>query len=192
MAPRNKQEGVVLIVGLVMLILMTLMALAAFKFGKSNFIVVANQQTRLEAIRAAEQTLEQITLNQTINLQNGGNLFGATLPGASGPNEVPVDINGDGTADFTVSVETPQCVKRRVLPQATMNFTNPDDLGCVRSVDQASAGIEGSGSGDSMCSEVVWDVRAEARDRFSGDVAVTVVQGLGQRVATTAVSTVCD
>lgn len=192
MTLRKRQEGVVLVVGLVMLILMTLMAVAAFKFGKSNFIVVANQQTRVEATKAAEQVLEQIVVNDDIALTAGANLFGVVLPGASSTNQVPVDINGDNTADYMVTVEPPQCVKRRSVPLAELNYDVPDDLGCVRSTDQTAAGVEGSGAGESMCSEVVWEVRADARDQFSGDVGVTVVQGMGQRVATTAISTFCD
>ena len=181
----HKQRGVVLVIGLMMLILLTLMAVAALKFGTSNFTVVANQQTRAEAIRSAEQVIEQVITNTEIQMVNGTNLFG------TGSNTVAIDVNGDATADYTVAVATPTCVKRQVIAQAKLNFALPDDLGCARGVDQASLGVEGSGAADSLCSEVVWDVNATASDAFQQN-NVTVTQGVGQRVATTKVATVCN
>lgn len=193
MATKHHQQGVVLIVGLVSLVLLTLMAVAAFKFGKSGFIVVANQQLRTEALRAGQQVIEQIIGNQEIELSRGNALFQTPLPGAGSVNNlVPIDINGDAQPDYMVSVTAPTCVRRSPIMQASLNFSNANDLGCVRSLDQASMGIEGSASGESMCSEVTWDLRVQAQDLMSGNVAVTVVQGLGQRVATTSVSLVCD
>lgn len=185
MRSMHKQRGVVLVIGLMMLILLTLMALAALKLGGSNFAVVANQQSRAEAIRSAEQVIEQVIANEEINLAAGANLFG------TGSNTVSIDVNGDSAGDYTVVVATPVCVKRQVISQATLNFSVADDLGCARSVDQASLGVEGSGSGDSICSTITWDVTATASDAFQQN-NVAVVQGVGQRVATTKVALVCD
>ena len=183
----HKQRGVVLLIGLVMLILLTLMAVAALKFGTANFTLVNNQQTRAEAIRAGEQVIEQIITNEEIVMVNGANLFGTGSPTPA----VGIDINGDATADYTVVVPPPVCVKRSVIAQATLDFALADDLGCARSVDQASLGVEGAGAGDSLCSAVVWDVNATASDAFQQN-NVTVTQGVGQRVATTRVALVCN
>lgn len=185
MQTRHKQNGVVLLIGLMMLILLTLMAVAALKFGTANFALVNNQQRRGEAVRAAEQVIDQIISNQEIQMTGGTNLFGI------GNNAVQLDINGDGTADYTVTVNPPVCVKRQVISQTKLNFGVADDLACARSVDQASLGVEGSGAGDSLCSEVVWDVNAEAVDAFNQN-SIEVIQGIGQRVATTRIATVCD
>lgn len=184
MRSMHKQRGVVLLIGLMMLVLLTLMAIAALKFGASNFAVVANQQTRGEAIRSADQVIDQIVQNTEIDMTAGTNLFG------TGSNTVSIDINGDGTGDYTVAVTAPTCVKRQVIAQSTLDFAVADDLGCSRGVDQASLGVEGAGSGDSICSTVTWDVAATASDAFQQN-NVTVVQGVGQRVATTKVSLVC-
>ena len=182
---RHKQQGVVLLIGMMMLILLTLMAVAAVKFGTANFTLVNNQQRRGEAVRAAEQVIDQIISNQEIAMTGGTNLFGTVN------NTVQVDINGDGTADYTVTVNAPVCIKRQVVSQSILNFAVPDDLACAKSVDQASLGVEGSAAGDSLCSEVVWDVNAAAVDAF-GQNSIAVVQGIGQRVATTKIATVCN
>lgn len=190
MNPRA-QQGMILLVGMIMLILLTLMAVAALRFGSANFAVVANQQTRLEATRTAEQVIEQVMNNTEIILVNTTGTGGNTNLFGTGNNTVTVDINGDASADYTVEVSQPFCVKRQIIAQATLNFADSDDLGCARSVDQASLGVEGAGSSDSLCSQVTWDVTARAYDVFrQADVRIT--QGIGQRVATTRVATVCD
>ncbi|MCK9989560.1 MAG: hypothetical protein RugAbin2_00574 [Rugosibacter sp.] len=189
MRSMHKQRGVVLIIGLMMLVLLTLMAVAALKFGAANFAVVNNQQTRAEAVRSAEQVIDQIVNNREIDLASGANLFG------TGANTVHIKINGEplnaSDYNYTVVVAPPKCVKRQVIAQNTLDFAKADDLGCARSVDQASLGVEGSGSSDSLCSTVVWDVAATASDAFQQN-NVSVVQGVGQRVATTKVALVCD
>jgi Tfp pilus assembly protein PilX len=189
MRAMHKQRGVVLIIGLMMLVLLTLMAVAALRLGGTNFTVVNNQQTRAEAIRSADQVIDQIVKNQQVDLVNGTNLFG------TGSNTVRIKINGEPANatdyDYTVVVAPPLCVKRQVIPQASLDFAKPDDLGRSRSVDQAALGVEGAGGGDSLCSTVVWDVTATASDVFQQN-NVFVVQGIGQRVATTKVGLVCD
>lgn len=187
MRSRQRQRGIVLVIGLMMLILLTLMAVAALKFGTSNFAVVANQQTRAEAVRAAEQVIDQIIDNKEILVWNGNNLYGT----GTGSNTVDVDINGDGNKDYTVVVASPVCVKRQPLPANVLRYELADDLACARDTNQALLGIEGAATGDSLCSTVTWDVVATASDSFQQN-HVEVVQGVGQRVATTRVALVCD
>lgn len=181
----HRQQGVVLIVGLVMLIMLTLMAVAALKFGQSNFMVVANQQARAEAIRSADQVMELIIQNPEVRLDQSTNIFG------TGSNQIGIDINGDGNSDYTVAVAPPTCVGKAVIAQSSLDLSKAADLGCSKSVDQASLGVEGSGSGDSICSKVLWEVTATASDAFQQN-NISLMQGLEQRVATNLVATVCD
>ena len=185
MRTRHKQGGVVLLIGLIMLVLLTLMAVAALRFGTSNFMVVNNQQTRAETIRSAEQVIDQILVNPGIAMSASDNLFG------TGNNTLGIDINGDGVNDYSVFVAKPVCVKRPVIPNATLQIGLEEDDPCIRGVAQAELGVEGAGASDSLCSEITWDVTAKASDAFFQNT-VTVVQGIGQRKATTKVSTVCD
>ncbi len=194
MRPMHKQKGVVLLIGMMMLILLTLMAVAALKFGTSNFALVNNQQTRGEAIRSAEQVIDQLINNQEIALANNANLFNTTYTCngvALAANQIPIGIVSATACDYRVVVNTPVCIKRLPIKQASLNFAVADDLGCSKSVDQASLGVEGAAAGDSLCSEVTWDVSATANDAFQQN-NVTVTQGVGQRVASTKVNAVCD
>jgi hypothetical protein len=85
-----------------------------------NFTVVNNQQTRAEAIRSADQVIDQIVKNQQVDLVNGTNLFG------TGSNTVRIKINGEPANatdyDYTVVVAPPSCVKLQVIPQASLDF----------------------------------------------------------------------
>ena len=54
------ERGAALVVGLIMLVLITLMLLAALNVGTANFRAVSNMQYREEAISAANRAIEQV------------------------------------------------------------------------------------------------------------------------------------
>ena len=180
----RKQRGITLVVGLIFLVLLTLMAVAAFNFGKAGFMATANMQLRTETMRAAEQAIDELIANTNIELTNPTNLYG------TGANTREFDINGNGTV-VTVTVAPPTCVQAVVIKNTELDLTKDDDQGCSRSVDQGSLGVEGASIGDSLCSETVWDIRATATLALS-NARSTVVQGIGQRLATGQVSNVCN
>ena len=51
------QRGAALIVGMIMLILLTLFALAAYKMGKGSLEIVGNMQQRNAVVAAANDTI---------------------------------------------------------------------------------------------------------------------------------------
>jgi Tfp pilus assembly protein PilX len=53
-----RQGGAALVIGLIMLVLITLMLLAALNLGTTNFRAVSNMQFREEAIAAANQAID--------------------------------------------------------------------------------------------------------------------------------------
>ncbi|NJD32779.1 MAG: hypothetical protein FIB04_12950 [Gammaproteobacteria bacterium] len=83
-------------VGLIMLVLITIMLLAALALGSANFRSVSNMQFREEAVAAANRAIDQvISSNFTAD------------PVAE---EIQVDIDNDGTNDYVVQIAQPQCV----------------------------------------------------------------------------------
>lgn len=180
----RRQRGITLLVGLIFLVLLTLMGVAAFNFGKAGFMATANMQFRNESTHAAEQVIDELIDNTNIELTNATNLYG------TGSNVRQIDINGQGTR-VTVTVAPPTCIQTVVIKNTALDLTKDDDLGCSRGVDQGSLGVEGATAGDSLCSETVWEVRATAEQSLSGAKA-TVVQGVGQRVATGLVANACN
>jgi Tfp pilus assembly protein PilX len=179
-----RQRGVTLFIGLVFLIILTLMGLAAFRVGKSNFMTTANMQQHVESVRAAEQVLDEIISNVAIDLTQD-KIF-------EGSDQRAVDINGDGKADVTVKVAAkPVCKKIETIPVATLDLSNANDLACSTGVDSSSAGIGGAATGASLCSDVIWEITASAEQAYSS-AKVVVVSGIGQRISTNKSATICN
>lgn len=101
MSARN-QDGAALVVSLIMLVLITLMVITALNLGSANFKAVSNTQFRDEAVASANVAIEDrlsSTFDQTpVDAQ--GNLPTTTHA---------VDLNNDGTNDYSVDV-TPACI----------------------------------------------------------------------------------
>jgi archaellum component FlaF (FlaF/FlaG flagellin family) len=96
--PRARQGGAVLVVSLIMLILITMFVVTAYKFSSTNLKSVNNMQTRAEAIAAANKAMEQVI----------GSWDFSTPPGAD---QINVDIDNNGSNDYVVNIAAPVCVK---------------------------------------------------------------------------------
>lgn len=96
--PRARQGGAVLVISLIMLILITMFVVTAYKFSSTNLKSVNNMQTRAEAIAAANKAMEQVI----------GSWDFSTPPAAD---QINVDIDNNGSNDYVVDIATPACVK---------------------------------------------------------------------------------
>jgi Tfp pilus assembly protein PilX len=183
---RNRQRGITLFVGLIMLILLTLMALATFNIGKSSMLIVGNFQARNQALAAAQAAIEE-ALSTTRLVLNPAAIFLAPCAGA---NTRCVDVNGDGTNDITVAL-TPQptCVKALPVKNSQLDLSNPEDLACTAGVGQ-NFGVQGAVSGNSLCAASVWEVRAVATDAAT-QTNIVVTEGAAVRVPSNTVTTYC-
>ena len=184
---RSLQRGVTLIMVMIMLVLLTLLALTTFNLGTSSLKIVGNFQQRSEAFAAAQEAIEQ-ALSTTRLITNPSTIF---LTPCTVANTVCVDVNGDGTNDVTVQL-TPQptCIKSQVVPNAQLNFTNAEDLACSVGPSQGTFGIGGVPTGNSLCTDSIWEVRAVATDNVTqSNVAVT--EGAAVRVPNTTIATYC-
>jgi len=185
----RRQRGITMFVALVMLVLLTLFALTTFNLGKSSLQIVGNFQHKNEALAAAQEIIEK-ALSTTRLLTNPGTIF--LTPCSLGTNNcIDVDVNGDGTNDIVVQL-TPQptCVKAQVVPNAQLNFANPQDLACSVAPTQGTFGIGGVPTGNSLCTDSIWEVRALATDSTTR-ASMTVTEGAGVRVPNTTVATYC-
>lgn len=59
MKMHRRQQGMTLVMALIMLVLLTVLALTSFSLGNSNLQVVSNMQQREQAIAAANQVIEE-------------------------------------------------------------------------------------------------------------------------------------
>ncbi|HEY0569144.1 MAG TPA: hypothetical protein VGD13_13630 [Xanthobacteraceae bacterium] len=182
----GRQRGAVLLIALIMLVLMTLFALTTFNLGKSSLQIVGNMQHRNQAVTSAQSAIEE-AISTTRFFQSPSLVF---LPTCAGANAKCYDINGDGKADVTVTLTpSPFCIVAKTIPNASLDLSNAEDLGCSVGVSQ-SFGIVGSASGNSLCANSVWEINAVANDSVS-QAKATVTQGAAVRVSTDSVAAIC-
>ena len=153
----RKQEGATLLIGLIMLILLTLMAVSSFNLGKGNLQVVGNMQFRNETMRTAEKAVEA-----AISTPTGVSL--ATNTSANG---------------YTVKI-TPVQVQAHVKKNSVININNPSEVGCTLGAAQ-TFGVEGAATGNSLCAEALYNLKVEAKDDKT-NAAVVVDQGVSVQV----------
>lgn len=165
-SPR-KQHGAVLVIGLIVLMLITLMVTAAFKFSTSNLRAVGNMQVRNEAIASANKAIEQVIGSWSF---------------ASAPTKdyIEVDIDNDGPIDYIVEVAQPVCLK------ATAKLGKASNDGC-------RIGLDGTlvcGYVKPADYEVTWELDATATGVSSG-TKVRVRQGVSRLLNQTQCDALC-
>ncbi len=182
---RSSERGAALIVSLIMLMLISLLAINSFTLAKGNLQIAGNMQQREQALTAAQQAIE-LVLSSAQFTQSPANAVPAPCGGT--PNTVCVDTNGDGTTDVSVTV-TPNCIEHYIIPDLQLDFSNPNDAGCIMGVGQ-SFGVVGAGTGNSACANTVWDTQATATDLVS-NAQYVVDEGAAVRAPATASSVFC-
>lgn len=155
---RASQRGATLVVALIMLTLITLLVVSAFTLSSSNLKAVGNMQARDESIAAANQAIELVISSSFTDAPVG--------------QEVNVDIDKNGTTDYTVTVAAPQCIKAVEVP-------NPDK--CDEDLKP-------------LCAEnnwhTTWDIRATVGNTATG-AAVVVHQGARIKLTNSQKTAVC-
>lgn len=186
----HKQQGMTLLIAMIMLILITLLALSAIRLSNSNLKVVANSQYRMEATAAANFALDAVENTPTISAM------------VAAPKNV--DIGG---ATYTVTVSKPACKRYRTIPKKEMVTTSAtgvpsiakDDTPCFTGSDSGSvtfdnAAAAAGAAGDSLCAGILWEIEAKAAPtagQLETGATVTLREGIEQRVAVTDAVTSC-
>ena len=182
-----RQRGATLIVGLIMLVLITLLALTTYNMSRSGIQVVSNMQAKAEGETAARQVIEE-TISSTQFFSTPGNALKDPCNGE--PNTRCVDVNGDGTDDVKVALTpAPACVRARSVMNTQLDVSNEEDVGCALGASQ-SFGVAGSVTGESLCADSLWELHAVATDTVT-EASVEVTQGVAVRVARDDIETSC-
>lgn len=186
----RQQHGFALIVGLILLVMMTVMAIAAFRLGANQTIVTGNAQHRNEGGDAAQIAIETV-INSSAFKENPAAAIANSNCTGGGSNSLCVDVNGDGTPDFKVTLSPqPTCVSAAVIPTAKLDFNVAEDLACSAGTQQAFGVAGAIQTGNSLCANSNWEITAQAKD-VATDTQVTVVQGVDVRISTTQMDNNC-
>lgn len=149
----GRQRGATLIISLIMLVMITLLVVSAMTMGFTNLKVVGNQQYRNEAVAAANSAIEQ--------------LLSADFSLSPTAKTIYVDIDRNGTNDYTVAIDAPVCLSSR--PEADVTKCTPTE--------SYLTGVSfGTGGGTALCRENKWDIRATVTG--SGGSGLVIHQGV--------------
>lgn len=157
----HNQQGSTLLVGMIMLVLLTLIAVSAIESTTSSLQMVGNAQFREEATAATQQAIENVLSNTAFTTNT--------------PAPQNIDINGDNVGDYTVNFSEPICSKYRAV-----NTAIEDDLpkDCYGSPDITN------------CYRTTWDLTATVNDEKTG-AQVTLHQGVNILVGINAALSSC-
>ena len=163
--PRT-QRGATLVVGLVMLTLITVMVTSAFTMSTTDLQSVGNMQAREEATAAANKAIEQV--------------LSSPFTDTPSSESIDVDINNDGTADYSVDFAKPTCVSASEIAGTTA---------------PASSILLGAAFYKSTSSfyQTIWDLDATVTDLAdsANGASVHVRQGVRVLLTQTQYNTVC-
>jgi type II secretory pathway pseudopilin PulG len=191
--PRDRQQGMTLVIGLIMLIMISLAAVASYNMARTSLDVVGNMQFRNEAVASADSAIQE-AISTVRFFQTPGTIF--LNPCENTNNLRCYDLNRDGTTDIRVQLRPPVCVKARPKPNAELDLATivpgevlPRDAACAAGVGQ-QFGIVGAPTGNSQCADSTWEIVADVTDAVSS-ARITVTQGVDVRVSTEDVGTSC-
>lgn len=180
----GKQQGVTLIVGLIMLILITLVTVLSFNVANSHLRVVNNVQIQTELQAAANTAIER-TISTT----------GFAVPAGYTATESISQF--ESSASGTTAQKTPvsvgivaACEKARILSNKESSSVS---LNCLWDPDSGGTYVDGvtSASSESLCAESLWDVKASATSPQDSNATMEVHEGVGIKTSRTSLPSGC-
>ncbi|QYF92865.1 hypothetical protein KY495_19435 [Massilia sp. PAMC28688] len=185
----HRQQGVTLFMAMIMLIILTMLALSSFNVSQTNMQIVSNMQQRDAALFAARSVMEEVISGTRFMNSPSRTLPAQPNCSSDTENKRCLDINGDGAHDVTVTITAPpSCVKVRNVKNSTLNLAT-EQLNCAVGAGQ-TPGVVGSSSGNSLCSDSIWEVQARAMDDAT-EASATVTQGVAVMTDTDTIKTYC-
>lgn len=198
---RDEQRGVVLMIGMLLLLGLTLIAVAVIRLSTRHTQVANNDQVRTEATAAANYALDMV-LNEPATTWND-------LKTPEGRIEL-VNMGAQKTADsadasVSVTVKNLICKRARVIKNSELvkqsgngvNYVAPTDTSCFGGSSNTGLtivdpSVTGSPAGDSNCGTVLYDLEANAADTKLLNATAKLVQGVEVRTDITALNNSCS
>ena len=148
MKSQQRQRGVALVIGMIMLVLLTLLVVSAVNSGSVNLRITGNMQAQDEARAVAQQAIEKF-------LSSYANFYPTPV---AYPN-VDYDINNDSSPEYKVSVTAPVC------------------KGAAHQIPGRSIDCENGVKSGLYCWDTLWEFTATATDTKTG-VSRSITQGV--------------
>ena len=179
----KKQEGIVLVIALIMLIAVTLIAVTGANISLAQLKVVQNFEAKQHMRMLAENAIEEAII--TPGFLQGVKAFNRSC--YEDPYTKCYDLSGDGVPDSArVTLSKPECVSvQPVLNNALNVWESEADASCYRSGTR-----ENGYSRYSLCADTLWEVRSVAYDPVT-NAKVYFRHGLAFRTNANLVASAC-
>jgi hypothetical protein len=177
MKQSQRQDGMVLMTALIMLLLVTSIGVVTVNNIQTNLAIVQNVEAR-SAARNAALTAIQEAISTTGFLQ-GTKAF---IVGCEGSSYTRcLDLSGDGVEDdITIALSTPSCISASPIRNAELNvLSDADDASCYQPGQY------------SLCATALWEVTAIATDTITG-AKVEIRQGIQTRTTSSLLASACN
>jgi len=178
----RREGGAVLFVALIMLLLMTLLAVAAMRLTTTNLQAVGNEQFQTQAQAAADFALDQTVNNKDF----------IDIPILTQKVSLTQANSTTDPSALAVTLSVPACERYRLIKKSELVTPPPpytvssEDLPCFGGL--SSGGITtvdlsavATTSDDSLCTTALFDVQADVNDPTTS-ASVTVNQGIELRM----------
>lgn len=164
------QRGATLLVAMIFLVVLTLIVVSSMRATNVNTRVVGNMQTQKEAEAAAQMAIEDA--------------ISGDFTKAPKTNVVDVDVNNSGQSGSTYKVAvTPTCIAKQPIRTVELDVASAADQPCFASGAAQNTGIaSGAPSGNSLCTNAMWNLEGVTTPPNSTQPAATINQGVAQRV----------
>lgn len=199
---RRREGGAVLVIGMVLMLMMTLVAVAVIRLSMTNTQVVNNEQLRTEAAAASHYALDFV-LNLPASVWDAYEGAGTSVPVNLGLS----DSADNAASTFEVTVSNLACRRGRVIKNSELIkkdtsvtpavfYVEPDDSTCFGSGGGPLTIVDpdavGTSSDDSLCATVLVEMQAQANDSAALlGAAATTRQGTEVRVDIATLDTEC-
>lgn|GEM_PF-1729028 len=168
-------RGMSLLVVIIMIGIMSMMVIVAFRLNKDSLQISRNLQSSLQTLNVARSAAEEVISNANFTVDpskafNGG-------PGCADPSTTNIkcySLSNSGTSDVVVTLTPQPCIKAsRVRLNSELNLALDSDLGCAISAQQGTFGMAGaSTNNNSLCANSTWEINASAQDSVMNASAV--------------------
>ncbi|HWW69172.1 MAG TPA: pilus assembly PilX N-terminal domain-containing protein [Duganella sp.] len=195
------QSGAVLMIGMVMLLMISLIAVSVIRLSTRHTQIVGNEQVRTEAVAAANYALDTV-MNQPYTTWDPSY---RTATGSTTSVNLGTSKTEDSTAvSMNVAVKNLACKRARVIKNAELvqknsagvTYVAPTDTSCFGGGGSPGLTIvdtnaTGTPSDNSLCATVLYDMQAQANDPKLLGAAPLVQQGVEVRTDITALADSC-
>lgn len=170
------EQGVVLVIALIMLAVVTLICTVSANIVLGNLRVVQNIEARAAAKSSALSAMQEAIL--TSGFLEGDKAFVVGCEGSSYTR--CFDMTGDNALDdMSVTLSKPECVSAIPVRNTVLKvWEDADDASCYQ------PGVY------SLCADALWEVTMTAEDRVTG-ARVEVRQGLTTRTSVNLIAAAC-